>query len=102
VITSIKYKGCEIVIGKKNTCGLDKAWEIDFDIILGMDWLFVYRASMDCYQKKVIFRVDEIPKFTIKGIQDEHRIPIIFAISNEAIEARMSGIFSYSIKKRES
>ena len=27
----------------------------DFDVILGMDWLFTHRVSMDCFTKKVVF-----------------------------------------------
>ena len=28
----------------------------DFDVILGIDWLFTHRASVDCFTKKVVFR----------------------------------------------
>lgn len=30
---------------------------VEFDIILGMDWLAKYHASMDCFNKEVIFRI---------------------------------------------
>ena len=29
----------------------------DFDIILGMDWLEAYHATMDCFAKTIIFRL---------------------------------------------
>ena len=34
---------------------------IGFDVILGMDWLVQYYATVDCRAKEVIFRIpDEI------------------------------------------
>lgn len=30
---------------------------VEFDIILGMDWLAKYHASMDCFNKEVIFQI---------------------------------------------
>lgn len=29
---------------------------VDFDIILGMDWLAKHHASIDCFRKEVVFR----------------------------------------------
>ena len=29
----------------------------DFDVILGMDWLETYHATMDCLQKTITFRL---------------------------------------------
>src|SRR5436190_9978529 len=38
----------------------------DFDIIAGMDWLIAFRAKIDCYHRRVTFRlpVGETLKFT--------------------------------------
>ena len=48
MVTSIKYKNCEVVIGKiKTLTNLIKLREIEFDVILGMDWLSTYRAHVD-------------------------------------------------------
>ena len=27
-----------------------------YDVILGMDWLVAYHASVDCFRKEVVFR----------------------------------------------
>ena len=54
--------------------------EMEFDIILGMNWLSTYRVSVDYYEKKVTFKIDEVSEFTIEGIHDGHRTPIISAI----------------------
>ena len=29
----------------------------DFDVILGMDWLTSYHASVDCFRKRVTFSI---------------------------------------------
>ena len=29
----------------------------DFDVILGMDWLASYHASIDCFRKRVTFNI---------------------------------------------
>ena len=39
----------------------------DYDIILGMDWLAAYHASVDCFGKEVAFRPPGEPKFQFKG-----------------------------------
>ncbi|GJX47333.1 retrotransposon protein, putative, ty3-gypsy subclass [Tanacetum coccineum] len=39
----------------------------DFDIILGMDWLTLHRAAIDCYTKRVIFGDLNNPEFIYHG-----------------------------------
>ncbi|KAL3749910.1 hypothetical protein ACJRO7_010955 [Eucalyptus globulus] len=39
----------------------------DFDVIIGMDWLSTYRAIVDCFSKKVIFRLSNQPEFSFSG-----------------------------------
>ena len=39
----------------------------DYDIILGIDWLVAYHASVDCFGKEVVFRPPREPKFQFKG-----------------------------------
>ena len=47
VTTSEYYKECEIIIGEMKTqADLIKLGEMEFDIILGMDWLSTYRAHV--------------------------------------------------------
>ena len=51
------YKGCEITIGEMKTqADLIKLGEMEYDLILGMDWLSIYHAHVDCRQKKIIFK----------------------------------------------
>ena len=36
---------------------------IDFEVILGMDWLAQYYASLDCREKVVIFKIPNNDEF---------------------------------------
>ena len=39
----------------------------EFDVILGMDWLSTFHASVECFGKKVVFRIPRETKFFFKG-----------------------------------
>ncbi|RVW67114.1 Retrovirus-related Pol polyprotein from transposon 17.6 [Vitis vinifera] len=40
---------------------------VDFDVILGMDWLASYHASVDYFEKMVTFSIPGQPKFSFEG-----------------------------------
>ena len=81
MVARTKYEECEIIVGGVNTLvDVTKLGEIKFDIILEMDWLSTHRASVDCYEKKVMLRMDGIPEFTIEGIHNARKTPIILAL----------------------
>ena len=67
VVARTKYIGHEIVIGVKTWVDLITLGEMEFDNIEG-DWIFTYHASVYCYEKKMILRIDGIPEFTIEGV----------------------------------
>ena len=60
VVTEYVYKDCKLKVGEKvmlaNLVLLDIR---DFDVILGMDWLAVNHAILDCYAKIVMFSIPE-------------------------------------------
>ena len=39
----------------------------EFDVILGMDWLSTFYASIECFGKKVVFRIPGEPEFFFEG-----------------------------------
>ncbi|XP_038975808.1 uncharacterized protein LOC120106826 [Phoenix dactylifera] len=41
----------------------------DFDVILGMNWLATYHASVDCHDKRVNFQIPGKPTFSFCGNQ---------------------------------
>ncbi|XP_062117928.1 uncharacterized protein LOC133831576 [Humulus lupulus] len=52
----------------------------DFDVVLGMDWLKKYNATIDCKKKMVVFKPDEEEPFTFMGTTIGLRVPIISAL----------------------
>ena len=79
--TSEYYKECEIILGEMKThADLIKLGEMEFDIILGMDWLSTYRAHVDCHQKRIIFKLEGAPERVYEGVKDKICTPIISAL----------------------
>ena len=66
--TNVYYKGCEIIIRKmKKQADLIKIGEMEYDIILGMDWLSAYHAHVDYHQKRIIFKFEGAPEKVYEG-----------------------------------
>ncbi|KAM2285904.1 hypothetical protein ACFX1S_038449 [Malus domestica] len=65
---SWEYQGCPIlvedVVMLANLVPLDI---IDFDVILGMDWLHCNHARLDCYEKVVTFHRPGMPTVMFIG-----------------------------------
>ncbi|XP_022870780.1 uncharacterized protein LOC111390021 [Olea europaea var. sylvestris] len=57
----------------------------DYDIILGMDWLSRYQATIDCKRKSVTFQFLGIKPFTCIGIEKGFRVPIISVLKAQRL-----------------
>ncbi|KAH0669578.1 hypothetical protein KY285_023739 [Solanum tuberosum] len=56
------YRNCPVcILNKSLPCDLVELNMVDFDVILGMDWLHAYYASIDCRTRKVKFRFPNEP-----------------------------------------
>lgn len=66
LICDLVYKKC-IVCVEENQLYVDlvELDLIDFDVILGMDWLASHQANVDLFTKKVTFCITEQPEFTL-------------------------------------
>ncbi|GJS45910.1 putative reverse transcriptase domain-containing protein [Tanacetum coccineum] len=53
---------------------------LDFDVILGMDWLASHRATIDCYARTVIFGNVRQPEFVYHGSSPLKSVKLISAI----------------------
>ncbi|XP_070662233.1 uncharacterized protein [Malus domestica] len=62
------YPGCPVVVEDvimpANLIPLDS---MDFDVILGTDWLYYNRAKIDCYGKTITFNCLGLPEVTFVG-----------------------------------
>jgi len=73
------YKWCEIKIGEIRTLvDLARLGEIEYDVILGMDWLSSCYAQVNCHQKRIMFRMNGIYKFIFE--ENQYNIPVILVI----------------------
>jgi hypothetical protein len=66
----IKYVCTRCVVsvgGKTMRINLIPLKIYDFDIILEMDWLSVYRSLMDCFMKVMTFLGDDGKEVTYRG-----------------------------------
>ena len=53
MVTNMYYKVCEVMIGEVKTwVNLVKLGKMEYDVILGIDWLPTQCAHIDCHQKK--------------------------------------------------
>jgi len=64
----------------KTSINLIKLGEMEFDVILGMDWLSACGAHVDCNKKRIIFKMEGVPEFVNEGVKVSHDIPYISAI----------------------
>ncbi|XP_020517674.1 uncharacterized protein LOC110006473 [Amborella trichopoda] len=60
----------------------------DFDVILGMDWLSTYYATVICYDKTVTFLCPNLPTFIFVGIKDIFPIHLISALRASLLLAK--------------
>ncbi|KAA0032794.1 ty3-gypsy retrotransposon protein [Cucumis melo var. makuwa] len=68
MLSKEKVKGCQIEItGHVIEVTLLVLDMLDFDVILGMDWLSANHASIDCSRKEVAFNPPSMASFKFKG-----------------------------------
>ncbi|KAB2617261.1 S ribonuclease [Pyrus ussuriensis x Pyrus communis] len=75
------YPGCPVIVeGVALSADLIPLDIVDFDVILGTDWLHFYRANIDCYGKVVTFHRPGLPVVTFVGEQCGVRHGVISAL----------------------
>ena len=56
--SQLVYRACDVLIGNMRLgANLILLGMVDFDVILGVDWLSTHRALVDCYAKTVEFSI---------------------------------------------
>ena len=67
LVCNSMLKSCVIQIeDREMLTGLILMDMYEYDVILGMDWLVAYHASVDCFRKEVVFRPLGEPEFWFK------------------------------------
>jgi hypothetical protein len=68
LMSNLVLKSCMFCIeGRELSADLVLLEMHDFDVILGMNWLAAYHASVDCFEKEVVFRPPGESEFRFKG-----------------------------------
>jgi hypothetical protein len=68
---------------------------LGFDVILGMDWLAKYDASINCRRKEVTFRPHGIDEFTFCGSNVQSILPLLSAV--QAMKSVRDGAQTYLV-----
>ncbi|KAM2676597.1 hypothetical protein EV1_003250 [Malus domestica] len=83
---SCVYSGCLVIVDDvvmpANLIPLDI---VDFDVILGTDWLHYNCANIDCYGKSVTFCRPRLPEVTSMGERNGVRHGFISAIKAKTL-----------------
>ncbi|RVW59896.1 Transposon Ty3-G Gag-Pol polyprotein [Vitis vinifera] len=81
VVASRMLRNCIVMIGyREMPVDLVLLDLQDFDVILGMDWLASYHASVDCFEKRVTFSILGQPKFSFEGKHVDRPLRMISAL----------------------
>ena len=80
--SDVFFPNCHVLIeGRKLHVNLVLLNVVDFDVILGMDWLSQHYAMVDCRRKEVIFRILNDEEFKFVGNKSYAPQNLIFAIT---------------------
>ncbi|XP_049386729.1 uncharacterized protein LOC125850950, partial [Solanum stenotomum] len=88
------YRSCLVVLsGYETWVDMIRLDMLDFDVILGMDWLSPYHALLDCYAKTVTLAIPGIPRVEWRGTSGSYPNRVISHIRAQRMIDR--GCLSY-------
>ncbi|KAL0553615.1 hypothetical protein IC582_007515 [Cucumis melo] len=89
MLSKEKVKACQIEIaGHVIEVTLLVLDMLDFDVILGMDWLAANHASIDCSRKEVAFNPPLMANFMFKGEESRTLLKVISAMRASKLLSR--------------
>ncbi|RVW70732.1 Transposon Ty3-G Gag-Pol polyprotein [Vitis vinifera] len=102
VVASRMLRNCIVMIGyREMPVDLVLLDFQDFDVILRMDWLASYHASIDCFEKRVMFSISGQPKFSFEGKHVDRPLRMISALRASSLLKKGCQGFLASVMKRE-
>ncbi|KAL0551796.1 hypothetical protein IC582_010885 [Cucumis melo] len=103
MLSKEKVKACQIEIsGRVIEVTLIVLDMLDFDVILGMDWLAANHASIDCSRKEVTFNPPSMASFKFKGGGSKSLPQVISAIrASKLLSQGTWGILASVVDTRE-
>ena len=97
------FSGCEVLVeGAQFKADLIPLDMVEFDVILGMDFLETYRAMVDCFRKEVVLRSMDDFKVVFQGESDVISSCLISAVAtrkllNKGCQAFLAHVVDASI-----
>ncbi|XP_020524745.1 uncharacterized protein LOC110007553 [Amborella trichopoda] len=74
----------------------------DFDVILGMDWLYTYHATVNCHEKMVTFKCLDQVVLHFEGTRDISPLHLIFALlASHLLTKKCEGYLAYVVQNRD-
>ncbi|KAL0551996.1 hypothetical protein IC582_011089 [Cucumis melo] len=103
MLSKEKVKACQIeIVGHVIEVTLVVLDMLDFDVILGMDWLAANHASIDCSRKEVTFNPPSMASFKFKGGGSKSLPQVISAIrASKLLSQGTWGILASVVDTRE-
>uniref|UniRef100_A0A2N9H8A8 Reverse transcriptase domain-containing protein n=1 Tax=Fagus sylvatica TaxID=28930 RepID=A0A2N9H8A8_FAGSY len=98
--TDKMYKSCDVLVsGRELEANLVLLDMYEFDVILGMDWLSIFHASIDCFGKKVVFRIPGQAEFVFEGDRVVRPPPLVSAMqAKRLLRKGCKGFLAYVLK----
>ena len=102
VVLSKIIRDCCVMIGyREMTVDLVLLGLQDFDVILGMDWLASYHASVDCFGKRVTFSIPGQPDFSFEGKHLDKPLCVISALqASSLLRKSCQGFLAYVVNEK--
>ena len=99
IMTSRMLKNFPVMIGYRDMLVYLVLLDIqDFDVILGMDWLATYHASIECFGKWVTFSIPGEPEFSFKGKQVDKPLHVVLDLrANSLLRKGCQGFLDYMV-----
>nr|XP_016442348.1 PREDICTED: uncharacterized protein LOC107767769 [Nicotiana tabacum]XP_016442349.1 PREDICTED: uncharacterized protein LOC107767769 [Nicotiana tabacum] len=83
------YRACQIrVEGRDTLADLIVLGMIDFDVLMGMDWLSSCYAIVDCHAKIIKFEIPNEPSFILRGSQVPETCKIISFMKAQRLQKK--------------
>ncbi|GAV81428.1 RVP_2 domain-containing protein [Cephalotus follicularis] len=97
------YRSCELELcDRKLLVDLIPLAILNFDIILGMDWLSANRASVDCFKKQVRFAMSNQPEFIFRSMGVSKPLNFISTIqAKQLLKSGFEGYLAYVVDTKE-
>ena len=100
VVNKIIRDCCAMIGYKEMTIDLVLLELQDFDVILGMDWLASYHASVDCFGKRVTFSIPGQHNFSFEGKHVDKPLRVISALrASYLLRKGYQGFLAYVVNE---